>query len=151
MPRLYAWSIALLVVAAAACAVWVWQAQQQSMPTLSVTAPLSGAIVYNGATTTIAWSTRGVPAAYRVAITIRRIPPPPLPSEGQEFDPIIFTDLPNTGQVEWRVADMYPPGNYVVEASAYRSVPVTDPVSGESAPFRIEPGPLPAEQRSPTK
>ena len=151
MRHFYVWAMLFLAIAATAGALWEWQTQRESIPALTVTAPVPGAIVYNGATTTITWNVQGVPSAYRVAITIRRIPPPPLPSEGQEFDPIIFTDLPNTGQVEWHVADMYPPGTYVIGVSAYKSVPVTDPISGESAPFRIEPGPLPAVQRSPTK
>jgi len=64
--------------------------------------------------------------------------PPVLPEEGQEFDPIIFVNLENTGSTDWIVSDMYPEGNYIIGITSYSSIPVTDPISDESdATFRI--------------
>jgi hypothetical protein len=60
-----------------------------------------------------------------------------LPEEGQEFDPIVFTDLPNTGSATWTISDQYPGGTFILGASAYESVPVENPVSAESAHFVI--------------
>jgi hypothetical protein len=60
-----------------------------------------------------------------------------LQEEGQEFDPIVAINLPNTGSYEWTLADMYPSGTYVLGLNAYESLPITDSVSAESAPFQI--------------
>jgi membrane-bound inhibitor of C-type lysozyme len=61
-----------------------------------------------------------------------------LQAEGQEFDPIIFTNLENTGSKEWTISDMYPEGNYIIEINTYKSLPITNPISDESdATFQI--------------
>ncbi|MGD0328087.1 MAG: hypothetical protein ABSB00_00005 [Minisyncoccia bacterium] len=107
--------------------------------TLSMVSPNGGEVWSTGSTHTISWTMRGVPATDKISVTIRRIPPPPLQIEGQEFDPIVFTNLPNTGSAKWTIADMYPAGTYVLGLSAYESTPVTNPISTESAPFQIVP------------
>ncbi len=106
---------------------------------ISIEAPASDIILTEGASTTIRWTSENVPAGYKVAISIRRIPPPPLQEEGQEFDPLVVTDIPNSGNYEWKVSEMYPPGNYVLGISAYEKTPVTNPVSSESGPLTIIP------------
>jgi membrane-bound inhibitor of C-type lysozyme len=65
------------------------------------------------------------------------VPPPPLQTEGQEFDPIVFVNLDNMGSIEWTISDMYPTGTYVVSVNSYASIPITDVIAGESAPFQI--------------
>lgn len=50
---------------------------------------------------------------------------------------MILANAPNTGSVLWKISPMYPDGNYVLEVHAYKSVPVTDEVSAESAQFTI--------------
>ncbi len=106
-------------------------------PSIAVTSPAEGDTWQAGETHTISWTTQDVPASDRISVTLRRIPPPPLPAEGQEFDPIIFTNLPNTGNATWTISDMYPGGKFVLGVSAYKSVPVENPVSAESQPFII--------------
>jgi hypothetical protein len=84
-----------------------------------------------GSTQVIKWTSKNL-GNDKIAIHIRRIPPPPLREEGQEFDPIIVTDLQNSGSMEWLISDMYPPGNYLIEVVAYPSKPIKDFVSDES-------------------
>ncbi|MGB9695072.1 MAG: Ser-Thr-rich GPI-anchored membrane family protein [Caldisericaceae bacterium] len=120
----------------------IWQysrtAVKSAQPSVSLVFPNGGEVLTEGSTYTIKWETKNIPAEDKVSITIRRVPPPPLPSEGQEFDPIIFTNLDNTGSKEWTVALMYPEGDYILGISCYASVPVTNPISGESsAVFKI--------------
>ncbi len=107
-------------------------------PSIKVLSPVSGDSVVVGSVQKIKWSTKNIPSNYKVSVAIRRIPPPALKEEGQEFDPLVFTDLPNTGSTDWTVSDMYPAGNYVVELTAYAGVPVTNPVSAESGIFSIK-------------
>lgn len=104
---------------------------------IAFTSPLGGEAWQSGETHTISWKTTGIPEGYTVALTIRRIPPPPLQEEGQEFDPVIFTDLPNTGSTTWTISPQYPGGTYVLGASAYESMPVTNPISAESNTFTL--------------
>ena len=132
-------TILLLIIAilVAGGAWYWWSAQPGALPTITITAPAGGESWQPGEEHTISWSAHGVPASDKISITIRRIPPPPLQQEGQEFDPIIFTDLPNTGSTTWNISPMYPSGTYVLGISAYESVPVTNPVSAESAQFSI--------------
>lgn len=111
----------------------------QKGPSLTVLSPANGEIVETGSSQKISWRFSNVPADYKVGVNIRRIPPPALQEEGQEFDPLIFTDLPNTGSADWTVSDMYPPGTYVLGLTAYESLPVTDPVTEESEEFTIIP------------
>lgn len=109
---------------------------------ITISSPKSGDAWERGSTHVVAWKTAGVNANDKISVTIRRIPPPPLQAEGQEFDPILFTDLPNTGSVEWTVSDQYPDGTYVLGLTAYESLPVTNPVFAESPEFAITPRPL---------
>ena len=126
--------LTILLVAGLAVYLALPQAVTQ---TISFTSPAGGETWQAGETHTISWTTTGLPAGDKVSITIRRIPPPPLPNEGQEFDPIMFTDLPNTGSTTWTISPMYPGGTYVLGISAYQSVPVTNPLSAESASFTL--------------
>lgn len=107
------------------------------MPSVTITSPKGGELWITGSVHTISWTTKNIPSANKISITLRRIPPPPLQAEGQEFDPIVFVNLPNTGSAEWTIADMYPTGTYVMGVNSYYSVPITDIVSAESAPFQI--------------
>ena len=125
--------LALLVIGA----VFVLRSGPSTAPSLTVTAPSGGEHWQSGETHAISWKTSGVPAGDKISVTIRRLPPPPLPTEGQEFDPIVFTDLPNTGSTTWTISPMYPGGTYVLGVTAYASTPVTNPISAESAPFTI--------------
>ncbi len=134
-------AVSLIIVGA----LLVWLAPRGAVaPAISVTAPAGNESWLTGSTHTISWATTGVPSSYKVAVSIRRIPPPDLQTEGQEFDPLVFTDLPNSGSASWNISDMYPPGTYVLGLTAYEATPVTNPVSAESAPFTITP-PLAAD------
>lgn len=110
----------------------------RSTPTIKIVSPAKGDILVPGSVYKIKWDSHNVPTSNKIAIMIRRIPPPPLQTEGQEFDPIIFTDLPNTGSHDWTVSDMYPAGNYVLGISSYVSLPITKTIDGESAQFAIQ-------------
>ncbi len=130
--------IVLLLALAAIGGLFLWaQTRAPGGAAITIAAPAGGEAWQTGSTQTVSWASKGVPATHKVAITIRRIPPPPLQTEGQEFDPIIFTDLPNTGSVDWTIADMYPAGTYVLGLTAYESTPVTNPITAESAQFTI--------------
>ena len=106
-------------------------------PALAVVAPFAGQVLVEESTTTVAWQASGIPRGYRIALAIRRLPPPPLLAEGQEFDPVTATDLPDTGDYVWHVSSMYPEGTYVMSARAYNGTPATKEASAESAPFTI--------------
>lgn len=107
-------------------------------PSITLLSPNGGEVIKEGSVYTIKWETKNIPASNKISINIRRIPPPPLQQEGQEFDPIIFVNLENTGSVKWTVSDTYPEGSYVLGITSYASVPITNPISDESdAPFRI--------------
>lgn len=111
---------------------------KSTLPSITLIYPNGEEILNEGSTYTIKWETQNVPATNKVAITIRRVPPPALPEEGQEFDPIIFTNLENTGSKEWKVSYMYPDGNYIIGINIYESLPITNPISDESdAAFQI--------------
>ncbi|MDE1925117.1 MAG: hypothetical protein KGH79_02970 [Patescibacteria group bacterium] len=135
MNRVSALLIVLLLLAGGT---WYWWSMRSSVPpTVTIIIPAGGEAWQPGEEHTISWDTHGVPANDKISLTIRRIPPPPLQEEGQEFDPIIFTDLPNTGSTTWKVSAMYPSGTYVLGISAYESVPITNAISAESAQFSI--------------
>ena len=127
--------IALILLAGG---VWYWWSVRPSTPpTIAITIPAGDEAWQPGEEHRISWVTHGVPATDKISVTIRRIPPPPLQEEGQEFDPILFTNLPNTGSTTWKVSPMYPSGTYVLGISAYESIPITAAISAESAQFRI--------------
>jgi len=108
-------------------------------PSIILISPNGGEALEEGSVYTIKWETKNIPADNKVSINIRRVAPPPLQTEGQEFDPIIFINLENTGSIDWHVSSMYPDGNYVLGITSYASIPVTDPISDESdKAFTIE-------------
>ncbi|MDE2078976.1 MAG: hypothetical protein KGI73_01170 [Patescibacteria group bacterium] len=129
------WFVLIVIVVAAG--VYWFAGTKRAEPSITITAPAGGEAWQPGETHAITWSMRDIPASDKISVTIRRLPPPPLPAEGQEFDPIIFTNLPNTGSTTWQISPMYPNGTYVIGLSAYESVPVTNPVSTESKPFTL--------------
>lgn len=111
---------------------------KSSEPHITLVSPNGGETLKEGSVFTIRWSTKNIPATYKISINIRRVAPPPLPAEGQEFDPFVFVGLENTGSVDWTVSDMYPEGNYILGITSYKSTPVTNPISDESdATFKI--------------
>lgn len=131
-------SALLIVLVLLAGGVWYWwSAQSSTPPTIAFTIPAGSEAWQPGEEHTISWVTNGVPASDKISVTIRRVPPPPLQEEGQEFDPILFTDLPNTGSTTWKISSMYPNGTYVLGISAYKSVPIINAASAESAQFSI--------------
>ncbi|MDD2646827.1 MAG: MliC family protein [Patescibacteria group bacterium] len=120
-----------------------WQYKSASLisakPSIKLIYPNGGESLERGSTYKIKWETRGIPATDKISITIRRVPPPPLATEGQEFDPIIFVNLANTGSIDWTVSDMYPDGNYILGINSYTSLPIIDAISDESdGVFHIE-------------
>lgn len=130
--------ILLLVMVTVAGVLWLKGTPTEThSPSITITSPAGGETWQPGETRPITWTTIGIPEDSKITVTIRRIPPPPLQEEGQEFDPIIFTDLPNTSNAEWMIAPIYPSGTYVLGLTAYKSTPVTDPVTTESQPFTI--------------
>ncbi len=136
----------ILIVAGVAVVVggglytWGRYLRVQPVPSIEITSPAGTDTWTVGSTHTIAWTAKNVPPGNKISIAIRRIPPPPLPAEGQEFDPLIFTNLENTGSADWTISDMYPTGTYILEVNSYASVPVTNPITAESAPFAITRG-----------
>ncbi len=116
---------------------WAGYKQQQAVSSIIIISPKGGESWVTGSTQTISWTAENIPSNYKISVTIRRIPPPPLQTEGQEFDPIVFTNLENSGSVEWAISGMYPTGNYVLGVTGYASLPVTNPVSAESGQFKI--------------
>ncbi|MFA5355634.1 MAG: hypothetical protein WC302_02830 [Candidatus Paceibacterota bacterium] len=121
----------ITIVIALGCIIY-WQFNVSSQPSIALISPNGGEVLEEGSVYTIKWETKNIPADDKVAINIRRIAPPPLPADGQEFDPIIFINLENTGSMDWHISNMYPEGNYVLGITSYASIPVTDPISDES-------------------
>lgn len=129
-------SLVILVLVVGGGWYW-WSNQPNATPGISITSPLGGETWQAGETHVISWNTQNVSPDNKISITIRRIPPPPLQEEGQEFDPIILIDLPNNGSTTWKISSMYPEGTYVIGAHAYASIPITDEVATESASFTL--------------
>lgn len=132
--------ILIIVLGLAGAVYWYYKNMpiKSPEPSITVIAPNGGEILKEDSTYTIKWNTRNIPAANKISITIRRVPPPALPEEGQEFDPIIFIGLENTGSVDWKVSEMYPGGNYILGITSYASIPIINPITDESdAVFRI--------------
>ncbi|HOF50505.1 MAG TPA: hypothetical protein PLH22_02385 [Candidatus Colwellbacteria bacterium] len=116
--------------------IFYFQYQKSLKPKITIAYPNGGETIEKNSIQTIKWITKGVPQNYKIAISIRRITDAVI--EGQEFDPIIFTDLPNSGSAEWLVSDTYPEGDYLLGINAYASTPVINPINDESdAVFRI--------------
>jgi hypothetical protein len=132
--------IAIVIVVIVGGGIYVWQKTEQAeaSPSITLLSPNGGETWAIGSTHTIKWISQNIPQSDKISIYIRRVPPPPLPETGQEFDPVIFIELENTGTVDWTINDMYPAGNYIIEVNKYPSIPVTKVVSDENdAPFRI--------------
>ena len=129
----------LMTLALLGGGIWYWwNSQSTPLPTLHITTPTGGEEWQPGEEHVISWSTHGIPATDYISITIQRLPPPPLQTEGQEFDPIIFTNLPNTGSTTWKISPMYPSGTYVLGIQAYATLPITQgEVTAESVPFTL--------------
>lgn len=135
MNRIIVLLVALVLIVGG---IWYWWATQSSdVPIITVTSPAGGEAWLSGEERLISWATQGISSDDKISITIRRVPPPSLQEEGQEFDPIIFTSLPNNGSATWKISPMYPDGTYVIGLHTYTSVPVTDEVATESATFTI--------------
>jgi len=131
------WILIILIVFIAG-GILAWQYFRVGEPYIKVLSPNGGEVWEVGSTQTIQWATQNIPSANKISIHIRRVPPPPLPTEGQEFDPIIFIDLENDGSEDWTISDMYPVGNYIIEVNSYSSIPLTNVLSDESdVPFKI--------------
>lgn len=130
--------IGALLLAAAAIAVWYWwPSVWPNTPSITITSPAGGEQWQPGEERVISWNANNIPSSDKISVTIRRIPPPPLPEEGQEFDPVVLINLPNTGSTTWKISPMYPDGTYVLGLQAYESIPITNGVSAESAAFTI--------------
>ncbi len=129
--------VAVVIIITSGIYGFVKYRQSYLLPEVSVASPAAGDVWTVGSTHSIIWNTKNIPSGNKISITITRIPPPPLQAEGQEFDPILFVNLENTGSVEWTIADQYPAGTYVLGVNSYPSVPVVESVSGQSAQFHI--------------
>ena len=133
-------SIVVAIVVIVGGGIYVWQKTEQAeaSPSITLLSPNGGETWAIGSTHTIKWTSQNIPPTDKISFHIRRVPPPPLPETGQEFDPVIFIELENTGSVDWTISDMYPAGNYIIEVNKYPSIPITKVVSDENdAPFRI--------------
>lgn len=127
-------TLALVVVVLASVTYWQYKNMtvRSAQPSITLIYPNGGEVLKEGSTYTIKWKTKNIPAENKISVTIRRVAPPALPAEGQEFDPIVFINLENTGSNDWTLSDMYPEGNYILEINSYESTPVTNPISDES-------------------
>jgi hypothetical protein len=111
--------------------------QSQTTPKITISSPEKEEVWHTKSTHMISWETKNISTSSKISISLRRIPPPALQIEGQEFDPIVFVNLENTGNISWTISDMYPTGTYILDINSYNSIPVTDVISAESAPFKI--------------
>ncbi|MCK9352187.1 MAG: hypothetical protein WCT49_03105 [Candidatus Paceibacterota bacterium] len=130
--------IIVLVALMAIAASLYYLNSKKSAPSIEVLSPKTGDVIKSGSVQTIRWVSKGIPSENKISVSIKRVPPPPLQTEGQEFDPIVFIELANTGSKEWVVSDMYPNGEYILEVASYASIPVTDPIVAESGKFIIQ-------------
>ncbi len=132
--------VLIIVLGLGDLAFWRYKnmAIKNAISSITLISPNGGETVKEGSVYTIKWSTKNISATNKISITIRRVAPPALPVEGQEFDPIIFINLENIGSKDWTVSNMYPEGNYMLTINSYTSIPITDVVSDESdAAFSI--------------
>jgi membrane-bound inhibitor of C-type lysozyme len=137
--------VVIIIVVLGGVVYWQYRnANSRSVnPSITLVSPNGGEVLKEGSVYTIKWNTQNIPATNKISITIRRVAPPALPTEGQEFDPIVFTDLENTGSKDWTVSYMYPDGNYILGITSYASIPITDAISDESdVTFQIVNSPI---------
>jgi membrane-bound inhibitor of C-type lysozyme len=140
MEKSYSISIAIIALALLGGVSWyLWENNKGAEPVTQtiVTSPRAGDVWAIGEKHMISWKTEGMTVGNKVSIGLRRVPPPALQKEGQEFDPLLFVNLENTGSVEWTIGKGYPDGTYVISITSYKSLPITDSQVYESAPFRI--------------
>jgi hypothetical protein len=100
-------------------------------PSVKVLSPNGGEKWKIGSKQTIKWNTQNIPLTDKIAIHIRKIRSPGSSGEGQECDPIIFTELKNDGKEDW-IISKYPEGNYIIEVVSYESIPITKSIKDES-------------------
>ena len=134
MNKKYIWILVAIIIVLVGV---FYFSKNNGAQSIQITSPQSGDVFQFGSTHIIKWTSKNIPSTNKITITIRRIPPPALQTEGQEFDPILFVGLPNTGSVEWKVGDSFPEGNYILGITSYVSLPVTNPVTAESQEFII--------------
>ena len=123
----------LLVLTMTVCGIYfafTYKTARYASQSITLLSPNGGESWLIGSTQTIKWGSQNLPSGNKIAVNIRRIPPPPLQNEGrefepigQEFDPIIFTNLENTGSVDWHISNTYPPGNYYLRVRSYSITP----------------------------
>ncbi len=131
-------TVILILVIIGMLGVFAYWLYENIQPSISLISPNGGEILQKDSVYTIKWETHNIPAENKISINIRRIASTSLPIDGQEFDPIIFIDLENTGNIDWVISDMYPEGDYIIEINSYESTPIIDVISDESdAVFKI--------------
>lgn len=87
-------------------------------PRITLLSPNMGEGFVEGQTVNISWITTNIPDNYKIAVHIRRHKQ--IEIDGQEFDPLIFTDLKNDGNETWVIpTGMYPETSYDLEISTY--------------------------------
>ncbi len=109
----------------------------QETAVIQVVSPTTQDVWSAGSTYSIKWLSQNVPINNVISITIRKVPPAVAQTEGQEFDPVVFTDLEDTGSREWTISSMYPEGSYVLAVRSSPSGQGGQGTSAESAQFRI--------------
>ena len=112
--------------------------ERRNAATINLLSPNGGETLETGSIWTINWGTKNIPEGNKVAISIRRLLPENTTIEGQEFDPLIFVDLENSGVIDWTIPSSYPEGEYLMEVTSYESLPINNSISDESdATFKI--------------
>ncbi|BFD25328.1 MAG: hypothetical protein JST_000668 [Candidatus Parcubacteria bacterium] len=106
--------------------------EQKNNSKVTVLWPNGGETIEAGSTQIINWGTKNIPEGNKISISIRRVLATGEVVEGQEFDPLLFVNLENTGTIEWEVSESYPEGDYILEINSYESLPMTNPISDES-------------------
>lgn len=106
--------------------------ERKNAAKITLLSPNGGEVLERGSFWTINWETKNIPEGNKIAISIRRLLPENTSTEGQEFDPLIFVDLENNGNIDWTIPSSYPEGEYLMEVTSYESLPIKNPVSDES-------------------
>lgn len=111
-------------------------------PSIRVEVPKGGEQWALQSTHTISWSTSNIPKKAKIGVSIRRVSSPQSQTDRQEFDPVLLTNLPNTGHAAWNISNAFPVGTYVLQLHAYASLPIENAASAESAAFQLIPAAL---------
>ena len=109
----------------------------QETAVLQVISPAVQDTWTTGYTYTIKWLSQNVPIDNVISITIRKVSPVVAQTEGQEFDPVVFTGFEDTGSKEWTISSMYPEGSYVLAIHSSPTGSGGQVISAESAQFSI--------------